>query len=110
MRRATKSCGYPPAVIALVSTSLRQQPLLLQIPHDLHHALLDAHLVGPEVNLGGLRRLVRRADAREVRDLARARLLVQALGVALLGHRDGDVDENLDEGDGLVGGAAGGGV
>ena len=48
-------------------------------------------------NLRILRRLVRRADARELGDLALARLLVQALGVALLGLLDGDVDEDFDE-------------
>jgi hypothetical protein len=46
--------------------------------------------------------LVRRRDTGEVGDYAGAGLLVQALGVALLGLLDGDVDVDLDEGDWLV--------
>lgn len=49
--------------------------------------------------LGGL---VGGGDAGEVLDLAGAGLLVEALGVALLGDLDGDVDVDLDEGEGLV--------
>lgn len=56
-----------------------------------------------DVDLRVLRRLVRGADAGEVLDLARAGLLVQPLGVALLGLLDGDVDEDLDEGQRGVG-------
>lgn len=50
-----------------------------------------------------LRRLVRSANARELLDLARARLLVQTLGIALLGLGDGDVDVDFDEGQRAVG-------
>lgn len=50
--------------------------------------------------LGGL---VGGADAGEVLDLTGAGLLVEALRVALLGLLDGDVDEDLDEGEGRVG-------
>ena len=54
------------------------------------------------MDLRAQRRLVRRRDAREVLDLARARLLVEPLRVALLGDLDRDVDVDLDEGDGRV--------
>ena len=56
-----------------------------------------------DVDLGILRRLVRRADARELLDLTRARFLVQTLGIALLGLLHGDVDEDLNEGQRRVG-------
>lgn len=49
------------------------------------------------MNLRLLRRLIRRANPRELLDLARSRLLVQTLGIALLRLLNGDVDEDLDE-------------
>lgn len=48
-------------------------------------------------------RLIRRTNARELRDLSLARLLVQALWIARLGDFKRDVDEHLDEREGLVG-------
>ena len=74
-----------------------QQALLLQVLDNLLHGLLDRLLVGADVDLGLLGRLVRRADARELWDLAGARHLVQALGVACLGHLERQVDEDLNE-------------
>jgi hypothetical protein len=56
-----------------------------------------------DMNLRLLRRLVGRTDARELLYLARLGLLVQALGIALLGDVDGDVDEDFDEGERRVG-------
>lgn len=53
-------------------------------------------------NLGLLRGLVRRGNASKVLDLARPCLLVQSLGVALLGHLDWDVDIDLDKSQGCV--------
>ena len=50
-----------------------------------------------------LRRLIRRTNPRELFNLARLGLLVQALGIALLGDVEGDVDEDFDEGEGRVG-------
>lgn len=50
-----------------------------------------------DMNLRILRLLVRRTDTRELLDLARPRLLIQTLGVTLLGLFDGDVDEDFDE-------------
>ena len=50
-----------------------------------------------------LRRLIRRTNPRELFNLARLGLLVQALGIALLGDVEGDVDEDFDEGQGRVG-------
>ena len=46
---------------------------------------------------GALGPLVRRVDAGEVLQLAPPRLLVEPLGVALLGHAQRRVDEDLDE-------------
>lgn len=61
-----------------------------------------------DVDLGLQGLLVRRTDARELGDLALASLLVQALGVALLGLLDRDVDPDLDEGNaGLAAGSLG---
>lgn len=81
----------------------RDQSLRLQPRDDIDDALLDGLLCRVDGDLGVLGGLVRRADAGELLDLARARLLVQALGIALLGHLDGDLDVDLDEGDGLIG-------
>ncbi len=49
------------------------------------------------MNLGMLRRLVRRTDAREVLQLAAAGLLVQALRIALLGFFERRIDEHFEE-------------
>lgn len=54
------------------------------------------------MNLRLLRRFIRRRDAREVRDLARASLLVKALRIPPLRLLDRDVDEYFDEGDRVV--------
>jgi hypothetical protein len=50
------------------------------------------------VNLRVLRRLIRRADACEFRDLALPRHLVQTLWIARLGDFEGQVDKDLDKG------------
>lgn len=55
------------------------------------------------MDLGLLGGLVRSADAGEVLDLASAGLLVETLGVTLLGLLNGDVDVDLDEGERGVG-------
>jgi len=57
------------------------------------------------MNLRILRRLIWCRNPGEVGDHARARLLVQALRIALLGYLDGDVDEYLNEGDFGIGAA-----
>jgi hypothetical protein len=85
------------------SLLLLQQPLLLQILHNLPHTILHTLEITPNSNLGILRRLVRRTNARELWNLALPRLLVQALRIARLGNFERDVDEDLDEGEGLVG-------
>lgn len=87
------------------------QSLSFQPGDDVDDAFLDGLFSGADGDLGVLGGLVRGADAGEVLDDAGAGLLVKALGVALLGHLDRDLDVDLDEGDGLVGGAGGlGGV
>lgn len=84
------------------SATLLQQTLLLQVVGDDLDGLLDAGLLAVDVDLSLLRSLVRRADTSELLDLARAGLLVQTLGVALLSLLDGDVNEDLDEGQGSL--------
>lgn len=80
----------------------RDNALLLQVRNDLLDGLGDVDLVRLDVDLRRHGGLVRRADARELLDLAGARLLVQALRVALLDDGDRRVDEDLDEGKGRV--------
>lgn len=58
--------------------------------------------MGLDGDLGVLGLLVGGGDASEVGDLTSARLGVEALGVALLGDGEGNVNVDLDEGDGLV--------
>lgn len=84
--------------------------LLVEPLCDLSNALLDGVLVRLDGDLGVGRLLVGGGDAGEVLDLAGPGLLVQALGVALLGDLDGDVDEDLDKGNGLVVAALGRGL
>lgn len=78
--------------------NLLQQTLLLQVVGDDLDSLLNAGLLAVDVDLCVLRGLVRSADASELLDLARASLLVQTLGVALLSLLNGNVNEDLDEG------------
>jgi hypothetical protein len=79
-----------------------QQPLTLQILHNLLNAILHALQITPNVNLRLLRRLIRRADARKLWNLALPRLLIPALRVARLCNLERDVDKDLDESEGLV--------
>lgn len=79
--------------------NLLQQTLLLEVVGDDLDSLLHAGLLAVDVDLRVLGSLVRSADTSELLDLARASLLVQTLGVALLGLLDGDVNEDLDEGE-----------
>src|SRR5882672_11166792 len=58
--------------------------ILLDVDDDAGDRLFDRQPVGIDGQLGGLRRLVGCGDAGELRDLPAARLLVEALGVALL--------------------------
>lgn len=60
-----------------------------------------------DFGLGGL--LVGSGDAGKLLDLTGAGLLVETLGVALLGDLERHVDIDLDEGDGLIGAAGGDG-
>lgn len=87
-----------------------QQPLSLQILHNLHDALLHTLLITPNVNLRGFRRLVWRTHARKLWNLALARLLVQALGVTRFSDFKRDVDVDFDESEGRLGSVRGGGV
>ena len=77
---------------------------------DLGDTLLDGVLVGLDGDLGVDGLLVGGGDACELLDLTGAGLLVEALGVALLGDLEGHVDKDLDKGQGLVVGVGGLGV
>lgn len=70
--------------------------------HNLGDTFLDGLLVGLDGDIGVLGGLVGGADAGEVGDVAGAGFLVQALGVALLGDFEGQIDEDLNERDGGV--------
>ena len=86
------------------------EALLREPLDDSSDAFLDALLVGLDGDLGVVRGLVGGADAGKVGDLAGAGLLVEPLGVTLLGDLEGDVGEDFDEGDPLVvGGGPGSG-
>ena len=82
-----------------ICINLLQQTLLLEIVGDDLDSLLHTGLLAVNVDLGVLGSLVRSADTSELLDLASASLLVQTLGVALLSLLDGNVDEDLDEGE-----------
>lgn len=81
---------------------LLQQALSLQILDNLPHTILHTLQITANMNLGILRRLIRRTDAREFRNLALPRLLVQTLGITRLGNLKREIDKDLDEGKGLV--------
>jgi hypothetical protein len=74
----------------------------LKILSDLYNCILNTSLVTLDQNLRVLWRLIRGADARELGNLAFSRFLVQALGVAGLGHRKRDVDVDFNEREGCV--------
>ena len=80
-------------------SNLLQQTLLLEVVGDDLDSLLHAGLLAVNVDLCVLGSLVRSADASELLDLASASLLVQTLGIALLGLLNGNVNEDLDEGE-----------
>lgn len=58
--------------------------------------------MGLDDNLGVCGLLVGSSDASELLDLASASLLVETLGVALLGNLEGNINVNLDERNRLV--------
>lgn len=80
-----------------LSSDLLDQLLLLQVLHNLRNTLLHTVLMRLNHNLGRIRSLIRRRNPRKVLDLASPRLLIQALGVALLRDLNGDIDIHLDE-------------
>lgn len=89
----------PSSTPRLVGT---EQTPLLEVLGDEDDGVLDTSLYGFNVNLGLLRSLVWGADAGEVLDYTGSGLLVQALGITLLGVLDGNVNIDLDERKGLV--------
>jgi hypothetical protein len=83
-------------------SGLLQQALLSQPSDDLSNTLFDGVLVGLDDNLGVCGLLVGSSDTSELLDLASASLLVETLGVALLGNLEGDVNVDFDKRNGLV--------
>ena len=79
-----------------------QDAILLEAAEEHVDALLDLQLVRFEGNLGVERLLVRIIDAGEVLELSGLNASVLALGIALLELVDGNVEEDLVEGDALV--------
>lgn len=79
-----------------------QDTILLEAAEEHVDALLDLQLVRFESNLGVERFLVRIVDAGEVLELSGLDASVLALGIALLELVDGNVEEDLVEGDALV--------
>jgi hypothetical protein len=85
-------------ILVVKIVNLLQQTLLVQVVGDDLDGLLDAGLLAVNVDLGVLGSLVGSADTSELLDLTGASLLVETLGVALLGLLHGNVNEDLDEG------------
>jgi hypothetical protein len=72
-----------------------QESILLQILGNLDHAVLDTLEITPDMDLRILRCLVRSADARELRNLALSRLLIQALRISCLSHLQRNIHKHL---------------
>jgi hypothetical protein len=80
--------------------TLLQQTLVLEVLCNNNHSLFNTGVYGINVDLRLLGGLVGSTDAGKVLDDSGASLLVQTLGIALLGLFDGNVDVDFDEGKG----------
>ena len=78
--------------------TLLQETFLLEVLCDDDDSLLDTGVCRVNVDLWLLGGLVGSADAGKVLDDTGAGLLVETLGIALLGLFDGNVDVDFDEG------------
>jgi len=84
--------------LVLLHLSRRTQiPLVLEILHDDLHRVLHTSLSRLDVDLRLQGLLIRRANPRELGDLALSRLLVQALWIPLLRDINRHVNPYLDE-------------
>ena len=83
---------------------LGDQALFRQVLNNLPHAIFDGQLVSPDSDFGRFGRLVWRRDSGEVLNLASPCLFVQPLGVPFLGLLQGNINEDLDEGQRVVAG------
>lgn len=83
-------------------SGLLQQALLSQPSDDLSNTLFDGVFVGLDDNLGVCGLFIGSSDASKLLDLASTSLLVETLGVALLGNLEGDINVDLDERNGFV--------
>lgn len=79
--------------------TLLQETLLLEVLCDDDDSLLDTGVCRVNVDLWLLGGLVGSTDAGKVLDDTGAGLLVETLGIALLGLLDRDVDVDFDEGE-----------
>jgi hypothetical protein len=80
--------------------TLLQKTLVLEVLCNNNHSLFNTGVYRINVNLRLLGGLVGSTDAGKVLDDTCASLLVQTLGIALLGLFDGNVDVDFDEGEG----------
>lgn len=85
-------------IIMSSSPSSLDHTIVLQVLGNLKHSLLNTRLLRVNVNLGILWCLIWSTDSSELLNLSSSCLLVQTLGVTLLGLLNGDVDKDLDEG------------
>jgi hypothetical protein len=77
--------------------TLLQQTLVLEVLCNNNHSLFNTGVYRIDVDLRLLGGLVGSTDAGKVFDDTCASLLVQTLGIALLGLFDGNVDVDFDE-------------
>lgn len=87
----------PRASLLLPSTRPRQEPFRGQVVDDLSHSLLDTQVCVLQVYLWLLGCLIRRTNSGKFLDFSSSCLLIQALGISLLGNLNRNIDINLDE-------------
>ena len=71
--------------------------VILEVSDQLRDALVDALAIRIEDQFSGLGLFIGRRDSRELRNLARPRLLVESLDVAALAGLDAGLDPGFDE-------------
>lgn len=76
---------------------LRQIPIGIQILNNLPHSLLNRQIIILNMNLGLLRRLIRRTHTSKLLNNAIPGLLIQTLRIPLLSHLNGDINVDLQK-------------
>lgn len=89
--------SFHPSLYVTLPILDSDEALLDKVLRDDLDRSLNINLVRLNRDLGLVRSLVRRRDARELLDLSSTSLLVEALGVPSLNDRERSVDEDLDE-------------